>query len=62
MNNEKLIALVSKFQYLYNSNHAKYTDTVLKDKTWREIASQLRQPGKCISRSSYVLFLRLIEC
>ncbi|XP_023028644.2 uncharacterized protein [Leptinotarsa decemlineata] len=45
MEDEKLIELVRKYEFLYNLQHPKYMDSKKKSRAWAEIAEQLKQPA-----------------
>ncbi|XP_057658778.1 uncharacterized protein LOC130895480 isoform X2 [Diorhabda carinulata] len=43
MDDEKLIELVRKYEFLYNLQHPKYTDSAKKEMAWKEISEELKQ-------------------
>ncbi|KAJ8725847.1 hypothetical protein PYW08_004030 [Mythimna loreyi] len=43
MDDEKLIELVRKYEFLYNLKHPKYMDSSKKDMAWKNIGEQLKQ-------------------
>lgn len=45
MEDEKLIDLVRKYEFIYNLKHPKYMDTIRKEIAWKEIADQLQIPA-----------------
>ncbi|KAK5643305.1 hypothetical protein RI129_007150 [Pyrocoelia pectoralis] len=45
MNDEMLIEQVRQYEELYNMAHKKYSDNIHKDKIWRNIGSELKEPG-----------------
>ncbi|XP_023951993.2 transcription factor Adf-1 [Bicyclus anynana] len=45
MDEEKLIALVRHFVFLYDTSHPKYMDSMKKDAAWNEISQLLNQPA-----------------
>lgn len=48
MDDEKLIELVRKYEFLYNLQHPKYMDTAKKEMAWKEISEELKQSGMFI--------------
>lgn len=46
MDNEKLIELVRQHKEFYDLSHLKYLDGNYKEKIWKEISEELKQPGK----------------
>ncbi|KAJ8722498.1 hypothetical protein PYW07_003678 [Mythimna separata] len=43
MDDEKLIEMVRKYEFIYNLKHPKYMDSVKKDMAWKNIGEQLKQ-------------------
>ncbi|XP_056649035.1 transcription factor Adf-1-like [Diorhabda sublineata] len=43
MDDEKLIELVRKYEFLYNLQHRKYMDTAKKEMAWKQISEELKQ-------------------
>ncbi|KAL4709232.1 hypothetical protein ACJJTC_010532 [Scirpophaga incertulas] len=43
MDDEKLIELVRKYEFLYNLQHPKYMDSTKKEMAWKEISEELKQ-------------------
>ncbi|XP_038217075.1 uncharacterized protein LOC119835993 [Zerene cesonia] len=43
MEDEKLIEVVRKYEFIYNLKHPKYMDNIKKEIAWKEIGDQLKQ-------------------
>jgi hypothetical protein len=50
MEEETLIILVQRLEYLYNLQHKNYDNNLVKDNCWKEIAGELHAQGKKFSR------------
>ncbi|CAG4980457.1 unnamed protein product [Colias eurytheme] len=43
MDDEKLIEIVRKYEFIYNLKHPKYMDNIKKEIAWKEIGNQMKQ-------------------
>lgn len=48
MNNEKLIEIVRSHISLYDLSTSEYSDANSKEKIWKEIGEEMKQPGMLI--------------
>lgn len=64
MENERLIELVRMNPVLYDHTHPKYSDSHIKEKTWKEIGRELNNSSKFgrSNRSTTLQFLVSTSC
>jgi len=56
MNTEMLIELVRERSSLYDMSDKKYSDHPYKESLWREIASEINQPGMYTIKHKITIF------
>jgi len=53
---EKLIELVREKQFLYHKRNKGYKNTILTDRTWKEIAELLNSDGKFVKINNTYIY------